>query len=1145
MSFTHLHVHTEYSLLDGACRIKRLVLRAKELGMTSVAITDHGNLYGAVEFYNECKKQGIKPIIGCEVYVAPRSRFDKQGKLDLSPYHLILLCKNEEGYNNLSKLVSVANLEGFYNRPRIDFQLLQQYHEGLVCLSGCLAGEVSRRLSEDDYPAAREAALRYKALFGDDYYLEIQNQSFPEQQAIIPYQYKLARELDIPTAATNDCHYISREDANAQKILMCISTNTTVNDPDGMGFPNDQFYFKSEEEMRLAFLGHEDAVNNTQIIADKCSFDFEFGVTKLPFYSQSGVTDNEKFLRDMSYAGLHRLYGAPSQEAIDRLEYELSVVSKMGYVNYYLIVWDFINYAKTHGIPVGPGRGSGAGSLIAYCIGITGIDPLKYNLLFERFLNPERVSMPDFDIDFCIEGRQSVIDYVKDRYGHDHVAQIITFGTMAAKNSIRDTARAMALPYSVADRVAKAVPFGMSIAEAVERSEDFRSMYLGDAGIHELCDMAMQIEGMPRHCSTHAAGVVITEGPVSDYVPLTVNDGQAVTQYTMTVLESLGLLKIDFLGLRNLTVIRDCVREVQKRDPDFTIESIPLNDKAVFRMLSKGDTCGVFQFESGGMTSTIMRLVPEDIEDLIAVISLYRPGPMDSIPTYIRNRHNPKLVKYDTPKLKPILEVTYGCIVYQEQVMQIFRELAGYTFGRADIVRRAMAKKKHSVLEAERKAFIYGDEGSCVGCVANGIPEAVAGKLFDDMMSFASYAFNKSHAAAYATVSYQTAYLKRHYFKEYMSALLTSVLDSTGKVIEYSEECESKGVKILPPDVNESFHGFTATDDGIRFGLLAVKSLGRGVINHIIDEREKNGRFISLYDFISRMYSRELNSRAIEALIMSGAFDSFPTNRKQMLQNYDLVMNAVADRERVNIDGQIDFFGFESGESVSSEIVIPPAEEYSFSELLEMEKETVGIYVSGHPLGEYAGWLASSGGTTARRIIEGTQSETPIYKDGETVTVIAILRSKKMFTTRSNKQMCFTEVEDTSGNIEVVVFPAIYDKALGALNVGSKLAITGKISVKEEEDPKILADVVLPVDEFVSRQAKRTLCVKINSTDRDAIEALRTVCAEHIGDCKLAVYLDDLKKLTILKSAEKLQIDSSVLSELRKLFGNDNVKFMN
>ncbi|MBQ8396279.1 MAG: DNA polymerase III subunit alpha [Oscillospiraceae bacterium] len=1145
--FVHLHVHSEYSLLDGACRIKRLVSRAKELGMDTVAITDHGNVYGAVEFYNECKRQDIKPIIGCEVYVAPRTRFDKEGRLDSSPYHLILLCKNEQGYRNLCKLVSIASIEGFYGKPRIDISLLEMYHEGLICLSGCLAGEIARRLSENDYDSARKVALRYKNLFGDDYYIEVQNQNFSEQQAILPYQYKLARELGIPLVATNDAHYISRADAPAQKILMCISTNTTIKDPDAMDLPNDEFYFKSEEEMRAAFIGHNDAIENTCIIADKCNFDFEFGVTKLPFFSLEGVTDNEKFLRDMSYEGLKRLYVNPTQEAIDRLEYELSVIAKMGYVNYYLIVWDFINYAKTHGVPVGPGRGSGAGSLVAYCIGITGIDPLKYNLLFERFLNPERVSMPDFDIDFCIEGRQSVIDYVKDRYGHDHVAQIITFGTMAAKNAIRDTARAMALPYSLADKVAKAIPFGMSITEAKEKNEDFKAMYLGDAQIHELCDMAIQVEGMPRHSSTHAAGVVITEGPVSDYVPLTTNDGQPVTQYTMTVLESLGLLKIDFLGLRNLTVIRDCVREIHKTDPSFDIDKIPLDDKGVFKMLAKGDTCGVFQFESGGMTSTIMRLVPENIEDLIAVISLYRPGPMDSIPTYIKNRHNPKLVKYATPKLKPILDVTYGCIVYQEQVMQIFRELAGYTFGRADIVRRAMAKKKHSVLEAERKAFIWGDEKpdgtGCCGCVANGISEEVASKLFDDMMSFASYAFNKSHAAAYATVSYQTAYLKLHYFKEYMSALLTSVLDSTSKIIEYSEECEAKGVKILIPDVHESYDSFVACDGGIRFGLLAVKSLGRGVINGIIDERQKNGKFVSLYDFISRMYGREMNSRAVEALIMSGAFDSFPTNRKQMLTNYDLVMNAVSDRERGNIDGQLDLFGFADDTGSTAEIEIPYAEEYPFAELLEMEKETVGIYVSGHPLSEYAGWLTASGGTTARRVIEGVISDPPIYKDGETVTIVALFRTKKMFTTRSNKQMCFAEVEDTSGNIEVLVFPNVYDRVRGLLNAGTKLAITGKISIKDEEDPKILADSIVTVDDFIKELKRKALCVQIDSSDRDAVEALKQVAEKYKGESKLMVYLRDLKKLTAVKGAGELRLCYESLSELKKLFGAENVKF--
>ncbi len=831
-NFVHLHVHSEYSLLDGACRLKSLVERIKELGMDSVAVTDHGNVFAAVEFYKIAKSAGVKPIIGCEMYVAPRTRFDKQGKID-NPYHLIILCKNETGYKNLCKLTSLSYTEGFYRKPRIDFELLERYHEGLVCLSGCIAGEVPRLLSSGDYEGAKNTVLRYRALFGDDYYIEVQNHDFSDETDILPYLFKLSDETGVKLAATNDAHYIRRSDAPAQKVLMRIATNTALDDPDGMSFPNDEFYIKSEEEMLAAFPMHPEAVRNTIEIADKCNVEFEFGVTKLPAFSIEGVTDNEAYLRQMSLDGLKKRYGDNITDEIrERLDYELSVISGMGYVNYYLIVWDFINYAKTHGIPVGPGRGSGAGSLVAYCIGITGIDPIKYNLLFERFLNPERVSMPDFDIDFCIEGRQDVIDYVKRRYGEDHVAQIVTFGTMAARNAVRDCGRVMGVSYSVVDKVAKSIQFGDTLSSVKENSPEVKELYNSSPQVKELIDMAEQIEGMPRHCSTHAAGVVITAGPVSDYVPLMTNDGQLVTQYTMGILENLGILKIDFLGLRNLTVIRDAVREIRKAEPDFDIEKIPLDDKAVYKMLSDGDTVGVFQFESQGMTSTIMKLVPEDIEDLIAVISLYRPGPMDSIPTYIRNRHNKELVTYKTPLLKPILDVTYGCIVYQEQVMQIFRSLAGYSYGRADIVRRAMSKKKHDVLESERKAFIYGEKNpdgsvNCCGCVANGISEKVANELFDEMTSFASYAFNKSHAAAYATVAYETAYLKCHYFKEYMSALLTSVLDNVSKITEYSAECESKGVKILPPDINQSYDIFVPVKDGIRYDLLDIKNLNK------------------------------------------------------------------------------------------------------------------------------------------------------------------------------------------------------------------------------------------------------------------------------------------------------------------------------
>ena len=1137
--FIHLHVHSEYSLLDGDCRIERLVSRVKELGMPAVAVTDHGNIYAAIEFYNACKSAGIKPIIGCEVYVAPRTRFDKAGKIDLTPYHLILLCKNEQGYKNLCKLVTASYSEGFYNKPRIDFALLCEHHEGLVCMSACLAGEVARKLTLGDYDGAKETASRYKALFGDDYYIEVQDHELKEQRAILPYQYKLARELGIKLCATNDCHYIDKTDARTQKILMCISTGTTEDDPDAMAFETNEFYFKSAEEMEMLFAGHPDAISNTVEIANKCNLEFEFGVTKLPSFSIEGVSDNEAYLRELCRKGLKERYGdTPPDGAKERLDYELSVIAGMGFVNYYLIVWDFISYARSQDIPVGPGRGSGAGSLAAYCIHITDIDPLKYGLLFERFLNPERVSMPDFDIDFCVDRRKEVIDYVRRRYGSDHVAQIITFDTMAAKQSIRDVAKATGVNYNIADRVAKAIPFGMSIQRAIADNDDFRRMYQSDLKIRELVDTARQLEGMPRHASTHAAGVVITDGPVSDYVPLQSSDGQLITQYTMTVLESLGLLKIDFLGLRNLTAIRDAQNRIKKTVPDFDIEKIPYDDPEVFKMLSKGETVGVFQFESGGMTSTIMRLVPEHLEDLIAVISLYRPGPMESIPTYIRNRHNPSLVTYKSPLLKPILDVTYGCIVYQEQVMQICRELAGYSYGRADVVRKAMAKKKHSVLEAERRAFIFGDE-TTLGCVNNGIPQDIASELFDDMMSFASYAFNKSHAAAYATVAYQTAYLKRYYFREYMAALMTCFLSYSSKVTEYTEECVSKGVKILGPDVNLSGEGFSVTEGGIRYGLLAVKNLGEGAIVNLIAEREQNGDFVSLYDFISRMYGREINAKAVEALIMSGAFDSFKNNRREMLQSYDLIMSAVADSKRDNIEGQFDLFGeYEGG----GEPEIAAAEEFSFAELLEMEKETLGIYVSGHPLSEYSGWHSAAGMTTARRVIEGAQPDVKEYADGQSVSIIGIFRAKKLHTTKSGQQMCFATFEDVSGDIEVIIFPKIYDAVRRNLEIGARLCVTGKISVKDEEDAKILADTVVPIDECIRELSKKTLCVRLASTDRELIDKLKDYAAAHPGGNDLQVYLGDLGKMTVLKGAGSIALDGNVLTELGKIFGAQNVR---
>ncbi len=1131
--FTHLHIHSEYSLLDGACRIKRLVARAKELGMSSLAVTDHGNIYAAVEFYDECKSNGIKPIIGCEMYFAEGSRFDRSGK----PYHLILLCKNYEGYLNLCKLVSRSYTEGFYSKPRIDWELLCQYKDGLVCLSACLAGEIARALSNGDYAEAVDTAKKFKSLFSEDYYIEIMDHGLEEEKRIIPYQFRLARELGIKPVATNDCHYIDRTDARMQKILMCIATAAKENDPDAMDFGADEFYFKSENEMRELFALHPEAIDNTAEVAEKCGFDFEFGHTKLPGFSIEGVADNEKYLRELCRDGLKKRYGENVPDgAPERLEYELSVISRMGFVNYYLIVWDFIRYAKSVGIPVGPGRGSGAGSLCAYCIGITGVDPLKYNLLFERFLNPERVSMPDFDIDFCVVRRQEVIDYVKRRYGSYHVAQIITFGTMAAKNAIRDVARAMDVPLRVADALAKAVPFGYTLQQAIEKSKDFGELYRSDPKNKELVDLAKQVEGMPRHASTHAAGVVITDGPVSDYVPLQSSDGQLTTQYTMTVLERLGLLKIDFLGLRNLTVIHGAEELIRKNDPDFSIENIPYDDPEVFKMLARGETVGVFQFESGGMTNTIMRLVPENLEDLIAVIALYRPGPMDSIPTYIRNRHDPSLIKYDTEKLAPILDVTYGCIVYQEQVMQIFRELAGYSYGRADVVRRAMAKKKLKALESERRAFIYGDENTA-GCIKNGVSEEVAGKIFDDMLSFASYAFNKSHAAAYATVAYQTAYLKRRYFREYFASLLSSVIESASKITEYTEECERNGVKIFGPDINLSEEGFTVTDEGIRFGLLAIKNLGSGLIRAAVSEREADGKFTSLYDFIKRTYGHELNSKAVESLIKAGAFDSFGSTRREMIEGLESFIHAVSSEKRDNLEGQTDLFGISDG---GGEPELMRVGEYGMAKLLEYEKEVLGIYVSGHPLSEYQPWLTAGGMNTLREIADGVEAGE--IKEKSEVSFIAIVRKITGHVARNGQEMCFLTFEDITAEAEAVVFPSVYAVCRGAVKPEERVYIRGKLSLKDDDRISVLADEILPADEKVRQLSRLAVRVRTDSADREKIDCLKKIAAEYPGSAQLQLYLSDLKRITSLKDAKTAALTGSLLSALIKLFGRKNVR---
>ncbi len=948
MSFVHLHLHTQYSLLDGACRFGQLFDAAKANGQTAVAITDHGNMFGAIEFYKEAKKHGIKPIIGCEVYVAVRSRHDKVHSIDSERHHLVLLCENERGYKNLIKMVSEAWTSGFYVKPRVDKELLEKYHEGIIALSGCLAGEIARKLVARDYDGAKQTALWYNSVFGQgNYYLEMQNHGLKEQLEIIPMLAKLSEETGIPLVATNDVHYVKKEDAKTQKVLICIQTNHTIDEETGIEFGTDDFYLKNEEEMLELFNNYPQAVKNTQIIADRCNVEFEFHKTKLPHFDVPDGRDHFDYFREKCYEGLYKNYGEnPDKKYIERLDYELSVIKNMGYVDYFLIVADFINYAKSKNIPVGPGRGSGAGSIAAYCMGITGIDPMKYNLIFERFLNPERVSMPDIDVDFCYVRREEVIDYVIRKYGADHVAQIVTFGTMAARAAIRDVGRVLGIAYNTVDAVSKQIPreLDITIDKALKKNAELKKMYDSDPKINELVNLAKAVEGMPRHASKHAAGVVITDRPVSEYVPLAKNDDSVVTQYTMTTIEELGLLKMDFLGLRTLTVIDDCVKAVRERKPSFSIENIPLDDEKTYDLFRNGDTYGVFQCESAGLRRVLSRLKPNNLEDIIAVISLYRPGPMDSIDTYIENRHNPERVKYKTEMLRPILEVTNGCMVYQEQVMEIFRSLAGYSLGRADIVRRAMSKKKHDVMEKERTTFIEG-------CGKNGISNETANSIFDDMTSFASYAFNKSHSAAYALVAYQTAYLKCHYPAEFMAALMTSVIDWTDKVTMYISECNRMGIEVLRPDVNFSQAQFTTDFGKIRFGLLAVKNLGRNFIDAIYKERCLNGKYTSFYDFVKRVYSKDFNKRAVESLIKCGALDSFSLNRREMMLNLGSVISSVEATKRRNIDGQIGLFDL-GGVRDNSSPEISHTEEFDRLEMLGYEKETTGLYISGHPMAE-------------------------------------------------------------------------------------------------------------------------------------------------------------------------------------------------
>lgn len=1159
MAFAHLHVHTEYSLLDGACRMERLLDAAKEMGQTAVAITDHGCMYGVVEFYKAAKKRGIQPILGCEVYVARRTRFDKVHELDGENRHLVLLCENEAGYHNLLALVSKAWVEGFYSKPRVDLDLLREHHEGLIALSACLAGEIPRALTRGDYEGAREAALRYEGIFGrGNFYLELQDHGMAEQKRINPQLIRLSRETGIPLVATNDCHYIAPEDSRMHRVLLCIQTGRTIEDENAMEFGSEEFYFKSEEEMRALFPDVPEAADNTVKIAQRCQVELEFGKTKLPAFFTPDGSDNLEFFRRLCQEGLIRRYGEdPPQEYRDRLEYEIRVISQMGYVNYYLIVWDFIRYARSVGIPVGPGRGSGAGSLAAYCVGITNVDPMRYDLLFERFLNPERVSMPDFDIDFSDERRDEIIGYVVDKYGADHVAQIVTFGTMAARGALRDVGRALNIPYNKVDQVAKLVPLslGMTLDTAMKQSKELREKVEADPQVKELWDMARKVEGMPRHASTHAAGVVITDKPVMDYVPLSKNDDAVVTQYTMTSIEELGLLKMDFLGLRNLSVIDHAEKLVRRREAGFSIEAAPEDDGAVFHMLSEGHSEGVFQLESPGMKRLLVQAQPACVEDLIAIISLYRPGPMQFIPQYLESRKNPESVHYRHPLLRPILEPTGGCIIYQEQVMQIFRDLAGYSLGRADIVRRAMAKKKHDVLEREREVFLHGqqrEDGTWEvdGCLRRGVDQQTALELFKEIESFASYAFNKPHAAGYAVVAYQTAYLKCHYPCEYMAALLSSVLGQTGKVAEYIEECGRLGISVLPPHVNYSDTGFTVVGKSIRFGLLAVKNLGRNVIARMVAERRAAGEFTSFYNFCKRMAGRDLNRRAIESLVKCGALDGLGNNRREMLLAVERVLDSLEADKRRNVEGQMGFFDA-PGSAQGGEPPLEKTEDFSAADKLNMEKEVTGMYLSGHPMAAYAGFYQEGGYARMDEILQSAgERETGRYQDGQWVTLLGMVVGVRKKATKNNAQMAFATLEDMYGAITALVFPKVLEQYGSLLYEGAVVAVQGKLSFTEDKAPELVCQSLGKPADPVSVKApagkpvRPGLYLRLSSQqDPRYDKAMRYIAVFDGGATDLYLTFQDTGKLLRAPAKFRVEINRPLLRALKELLGAENVAY--
>ncbi len=1146
--FAHLHVHSEYSLLDGACRIPALVARAKELGQTALAITDHGAMYGVIDFYKECKKQGIRPIIGCEVYVAPRSLQDKVHGQDNHYHHLVLLCENEVGYQNLLKLVSVAWTKGFYMRPRVDRELLERHHEGLIALSACLAGEIPQSLLQSDYTAARRTAEWYAAVFGrDHFYLEIQDHGMAEQQQILPSLLRLSRETGIELVCTNDVHYLTREDARMQRVLCCIQTATTLQEPSPLCFETEEFYLKSGDEMAALFANIPQAVSNTAAIAERCQVEIEFGKLKLPAFDAPNG-DSNAYLETLCRAGMHRLYGEhPDATVTERLDYELDVIRRMGYADYYLIVADYVQYAKTHDIPVGPGRGSGAGSLCAYCLGITMIDPLQYDLLFERFLNPERVSMPDFDVDFCTEKRQLVIDYVIQKYGADRVAQIITFGTMAARAAIRDVARATGLPYGTADRVAKLVPreLGITLEKALSTTPKLKELYDSDPQVKDLLDMAQKVEGMPRNASTHAAGVVIAPTPVMNYVPLCMNHDAAATQYAMHNLEELGVLKMDFLGLRNLTVIADAERQIRQRIPDFDIEHIPLDEPRVYAMLSAGQSDGVFQMESAGLKRVLTQLRPKRFEDLIAIISLYRPGPMDSIPRYIDNSRHPERVRYAHPLLEPILRVTYGCIVYQEQVMQVFRALAGYSFGRADVVHRAMAKKKHDVMEQEREIFVNGltDENGQVvveGCVRRGVPAAVANKIFDEMSSFASYAFNKSHAAAYALVSYQTAYLKCLYPREYMAALLTSVLGDS-KVATYIRECERMGIRVLPPSVNESGADFMVAGDHIRFGLLSVKNIGRGFVDALVRERERGGDYVSFYTFCKRLSGqREFNRLGVDSLIRCGALDGLGLNRRQMLHMAPPLLDQLDSQSRTTVEGQVGFFDAAEAEG-DAPVTVPDLPELPWSDILQMEKDATGMYLSGHPLTPYEQTAKAMRVDRLDRILTAVEEGSDRYTDDTTVRLLCLVGGVRTQKTKAGATMAYIQLEDLYGSIEMIAFPKQYAQHEALLQNGQVVLVRGRLDVGD--NLKLIAEKIEPVTATTAApkqpSAKAGLYLRLASEEQ--LAAVQTALQPHRGTLSVYIRFTDSGKLVRAPQEWAVQPSAALREALIDLLGEENV----